>query len=440
MILPSLTSPRVVIAALCLLLAAGATVVAMTVSAERAARAQVTRTAAILEILRGTLRDGLDAETGQRGYLLTDDVAYLEPYERAAGAWLGRIDVLEARLGEEGIEDAQIAILQRMRRIAEAKLAELAATIDLATSGARDDALALVRTDEGRTLMTEFRAEVEALERMEQDLLAREVAAAERIERRTVPALALLGLVALLLSMVGLRVERRTAAAEARAREADDLRAARARSDLLAREMDHRVKNLLAVVLSIVSLSAKGAAPEARPALKRLRERLHGLSLAHSAAQEQDARGGVALGTLVDRTLAPYRDGTDGRGGPRIATHGPPIHLPVSMVTPLGLVLHELATNAVKHGALSHADGRLDLGWETVEDGSAVRLTWRESGSPGARPPVRTGFGSVLLTQSARQLRAKLDQAWPGDGLRVDLRVPLPPRDAAGPAARTGRA
>ena len=436
---------RVLIALLCAVLAGIGIALFQSVGAERTAREQVALTTDVLRNLRTALRLGLDAETGQRGFLLTNDPAYLAPYERGRRGWLSAIDALDRSL--EGIAtDGQREAIERMRALATAKLDELARTIELVRSDRRDEALALVRTDEGRDLMDRFRAEVAALEDEEQLILSAALARAEVVEARTLPILAFLALAVVGLVVLGLWLERRTALAEAEAREADELRRARERSDLLARELNHRVKNLFAVILSIVSLSGRGAT-DVKDLVRKIRERIHALSLAHAVSQGQLDQKLVGLGDVLAATLEPYiaGDGDTAANGDanaaRVTLDGPTVELPVRSVTPIGLVAHELATNAAKYGALSVPEGRVVVEW--MLDGGAgstggtgtggtdagertVRLRWTERGGPATSEPAHAGFGSIMLRQAASQLRGAVERRWTPDGLVAEIAFPLP--------------
>ena len=200
-------------------------------------------------------------------------------------------------------------------------------------------------------------------------------------------------------------------------RDVTDLKRAEAQRELLIAELDHRVKNLFAVVLSILSLAARrhdtvaDLVAAVRPRIEAL-ARAHGTSLGRSGSEE-----GVALEEILANVLAPHRDGSG-----RIVLRGGPVDLRVSAVTPLGLMVHELATNAVKHGALAAQAGRVTVGWD-VTDGT-VRIDWRETGGAAA---TRTGggFGQTLLEATATQLRGTLEAVPGPDGLHVRIAFPL---------------
>ena len=428
---------RVLIAVLCVVLAAIGVALFQSVGAERAAREQVALTTDVLRNLRTALRLGLDAETGQRGFLLTDDPAYLAPYERGRREWVPAIDALDQSL--EGIAtEGQADAIDRMRELATAKLDELARTIEFARSDRREDALALVRTDEGQQLMDRFRETVAALEDEEQLILSTALARAEIVEARTLPILIFLALAVIGLVVLGLWLERRAALAEAQAREADELRRARERSDLLARELNHRVKNLFAVILSIVSLSGRGAT-DVKDLVRKIRERIHALSLAHAVSQGQLDQKLVGLADVLAATLEPYiagDNGADANAAPRVALDGPIIELPVRAVTPIGLIAHELATNAAKYGALSTPEGHVTIDWTLGGNAEntrgadpserTVRLRWTERGGPPTSEPAHAGFGSIMLRQAASQLRGSVERHWTPDGLVAEVTFPVP--------------
>jgi PAS domain S-box-containing protein len=200
--------------------------------------------------------------------------------------------------------------------------------------------------------------------------------------------------------------------------EISDRKAAEQREQLLAREVDHRAKNLLAVVQSVVQLTRAESTEDLKAAvLGRIQ------SLANAHALLADARwDGVELSHLVAEELAPFSDGKLQQ-----ATYeGPPILLRPSAAQSLALVLHELATNAAKYGALSTADGRLHVHWSLIEVPRSLLIVWSEQSSGPVSPPSRAGFGSrIIATSVERQLRGKLDQQWTDQGLQCRIEFPL---------------
>lgn len=198
--------------------------------------------------------------------------------------------------------------------------------------------------------------------------------------------------------------------------------------NLLIRELNHRIKNLFAVTNGVVSLSARSATSPKELAMA-IRGRLEALARAHeliipTLSGGIDAiRRGTTLHALVSAISSPYR-GQLG-DGERVTIDGADAPLGGQAVTSLALVLHELATNATKYGALSHGDGRIAISW-TAADG-ALGLTWRESGGPeitGA--PAGQGFGSLLARRSIEgQLGGVLSYDWRPEGLLVSLSAPM---------------
>ncbi|MGE0117816.1 MAG: PAS domain S-box protein [Dongiaceae bacterium] len=187
------------------------------------------------------------------------------------------------------------------------------------------------------------------------------------------------------------------------------------RQQLLAREVDHRAKNLLAVVLSILHLSR---APDIDTYIAAVQGRVMALARAHSLLARSRWMG-ADLGRLVADELAPYRQNQE-----RVATSGPVVNLQPAASQSLALALHELATNAAKYGALSVPAGRLAVSWEVTAEGLTLR--WSESGGPAVRsPPTRKGFGNTVLTASvAQQLDGRVALDWRPEGLRAALFVP----------------
>jgi two-component sensor histidine kinase/HAMP domain-containing protein len=214
--------------------------------------------------------------------------------------------------------------------------------------------------------------------------------------------------------------------AELRAAHAERLRIANERSALLARELTHRVKNLFGVVTAVLSLTAREGRGSDE-AVETARRRIEALARAHSASQGAGAE--AELGRLAATLLAPYQR----PDGEAIHTGGPAVVLPAHAVTVVGLMLHELATNAVKHGALAADHGRVDLTWrvEDGEDRPDLAVEWCESGGPEIEtPPQSGGFGSRMLSQLATQFRADLQFEWRREGLAVRFRMPLSPEDS----------
>ena len=189
---------------------------------------------------------------------------------------------------------------------------------------------------------------------------------------------------------------------------------------LLAAELAHRMKNNLAVVTSIISLTARG-----KESVQEYQRALQGRLGAIARANEslvQGARSGTALLDLVAAELTPFSDPKSGN----VALDGPHVVIPSALALTLALVIHELATNAVKYGALSVAEGRLDVVWALASGDDQLVLDWRETGGPEVSAPGKRGFGMELIERSiARSVGGDVRLDFPPEGLRCRISVPL---------------
>lgn len=195
--------------------------------------------------------------------------------------------------------------------------------------------------------------------------------------------------------------------------------------ELLLKEMDHRVKNLFAIVGGMVTLSARSATTPKELAAT-VQGRLGALASAHQLIRP--GRSGAlatkretTLGELVRKVLSPYAELAETGHGARTEIEGPEIPVGAEAATNIALFVHELATNAAKYGALSVPGGRVHISW-TVAQGRFA-LSWREIGGPTiTAPPQREGFGSELARRSVSgQLAGDLVFHWNPDGLVVLL-------------------
>jgi PAS domain S-box-containing protein len=187
------------------------------------------------------------------------------------------------------------------------------------------------------------------------------------------------------------------------------------RQVLLAREVDHRAKNALAIVQSIVRLTRADSMPAYVAAVEG---RITALSRAHTVLSHSRWQGADLTG-LVEEELAPYRSDR----GDRIATDGPAVSLQPASAQTLTLALHELATNAVKYGALSSISGQLRVSWELKP--STLVLHWEESGGPRVKKPAKLGFGTRIIVASVEgQLGGQAKFQWGDDGLHCILTIP----------------
>ncbi|WP_310216929.1 HWE histidine kinase domain-containing protein [Caulobacter sp. BE264] len=181
---------------------------------------------------------------------------------------------------------------------------------------------------------------------------------------------------------------------------------------LLIREVDHRAKNVLTVVQSLAQLTPFETKDQYVHALSG---RIGSLARAHSLLSAT-RWSGVDLHDLLRLELDPY----GGEASEQVAILGPPALIDAQAAQSLALVIHELATNASKYGALSRPLGRLNVSWSFDETG-VLRLAWREDAGVAIAAPTQRGFGSTLIESAAKQLGARIEHTWRPQGLKVRL-------------------
>jgi PAS domain S-box-containing protein len=208
------------------------------------------------------------------------------------------------------------------------------------------------------------------------------------------------------------------------------------RQALLVRELNHRVRNVLMIVHSLVQASARHASgTEAGGMAEVLADRLRSLSRAHELLLDTQWSG-ANLRAMIERELEPFR----GESSDAIAIEGPDVLLPPQSTSILAMALHELTTNAVKHGALLQPTGRLAVSWRVR--GAKLTLKWVETGvklpAGGKNKP---GFGTQLIEQGIRRnLGGDTQVAFADDGLTVTIACALDRKPAAEPALPTAAA
>lgn len=191
---------------------------------------------------------------------------------------------------------------------------------------------------------------------------------------------------------------------------------------LLIRELHHRVRNMLANIHAMLGATARSSSTIEGFA-SAFSARIASLAKTQTLLTE-DYWQSAALQQMLRVELEPYQG--DGR---RIELDGPEIELTADLAIPVGMALHELATNAVKYGSLSVPDGCLKVHWtiEHTGEGRSLRLEWLERGGPPVVPPRRKGFGSVMLERVLTvQCRARIEQHFEPVGLRFTMETPLP--------------
>ncbi len=372
-------------------------------------------TASVLTELNILNRAVLNAETGQRGYMITLDERYLQPYHSGRERYRPSLERLRARISTDATP-RQMALMDEIESLSETRFAELEDVVQLLKQRDLMEARRRVLSDEGQEAMSRLRSSFREIEDIENYLLAEAITETARFEGRVLQMLAALLVVMVVAIAFGYMLITRNIRAETEAAQAAALGQARDRADLLAKELNHRVKNLFAVILAIVQMSGRDR-PEAKEVVERIGERVRALLKAHEVTQGTLERPVASLEALIETTLAPYRST---RHPARL--EGPEITLAAQQVTPLGLVLHELTTNAVKYGCWSRG-GHLEVIWSG--QGQDLVLEWRENCAGEDEEPARQGFGSMLMTSAARQLRGTIDRQFTKEGVRVTIIFPL---------------
>lgn len=199
---------------------------------------------------------------------------------------------------------------------------------------------------------------------------------------------------------------------------------------LLLREMNHRVKNIFAVINGVVALSGRSAKSVEGMTLA-VQARIDAVARAHELVlptllnPDDPRRRATDLATLAKAVLRPFLDDDQEEATPHLVIEGPPTPIGSGAATALALVLNELGTNALKYGALSDDGGQVHLSWSVIWDW--LELDWRETGGPAVEhPPARQGFGTVLADRSIiGQLRGRLIRSWDTGGLKIKITAPL---------------
>lgn len=193
-----------------------------------------------------------------------------------------------------------------------------------------------------------------------------------------------------------------------------ELEAAADRQMILAREVDHRAKNALAVVQAIIRLSRGKSFDDY---VTSLEGRIGALARSHTLLSESRWKG-VNFQKILQEELAPYI----GSGSTKVTIDCPAIVLAPAATQSLSLVVHELATNAAKYGALSTREGKLRI--KVTLNGDELRIVWEEAGVAGAVSPSRAGFGTRLIDATMEQLSGKAQHRWEKGGLVFTVIVP----------------
>jgi len=204
-----------------------------------------------------------------------------------------------------------------------------------------------------------------------------------------------------------------------------DRKEAESYQTLLAREVDHRARNALALVQAIIRL---GRAPDVTSYIGVIEGRIRALAQTHELLS-QSRWVGADVVKLVEEEIAPYRT-NDGR----ISATGPPLNVPPDKAQTVALIIHELATNAAKYGALSQPSGKLEIHWSLEDDFLIVR--WIENGGPPVSAPATKGFGTKIIGASLHSQHGEAAEFdWRPEGLRCTIKLLCRPWKLSQPAA-----
>ena len=193
------------------------------------------------------------------------------------------------------------------------------------------------------------------------------------------------------------------------------------RQDRLIAELDHRVKNVLARV-AVVAMQTRQGSSSMDEFVKALDGRIQSMAAAHSLLSQSRWQG-VGLTDLVRHQLAPYVTDVN------TSISGPNIVLTAAATQAIAMVLHELATNAAKYGALSTSDGRVSVNWDRRSSGNPAEnlmIAWREIGGPPVAAPIQSGFGTNLIRNLIpHELGGTVDLAFASDGVYCKIEFPV---------------
>jgi two-component sensor histidine kinase len=193
-------------------------------------------------------------------------------------------------------------------------------------------------------------------------------------------------------------------------------KAAEAQRETMSRELDHRIKNLITTIQAVARQSLRGKGLDAE--LSVFSDRLKAMASAHDLLIV-DSWQTASIPALVRRAVKPFDDPAMAR----FDLSGPEVQVNSRAAMALSMALHELATNAVKYGALKSVGGRIEIAW--TAEGGEFRLQWTETGGPEVRPRTAMGFGSTMIEQVlSQQIGGTVTMDFDPRGLRVAVTVP----------------
>lgn len=201
-----------------------------------------------------------------------------------------------------------------------------------------------------------------------------------------------------------------------------DVRAARSEerhAREMARELSHRMKNMFAVISGIVNVTGRTRGIQAEAS--EINARIQALGRAYETTLDDAASGSIDIGQAIQAVLAPYNRDED-----RLQTLGNGVRMPFSIISVVGLVLHELAANATKYGAWAGDEGKIVVDWKPNADKTALEITWTEQGAPEFDPDAITaGTGTLIVDRLLNSSRGSIERDWSKGGLDAKISVPV---------------
>jgi PAS domain S-box-containing protein len=207
-----------------------------------------------------------------------------------------------------------------------------------------------------------------------------------------------------------------------------DVRTARAderHAREMARELSHRMKNMFSVISGIVNITGRMRGVE--PAAREINERVQALGRAYETTLDEASSGNIEIGQAIRAILRPYD--AEGRN---LRLLGNGLKVPYNVVSGIGLTLHELAANAIKHGAWSNRDGMVEVDWNAVERGplECIELSWEERDGPTVAEPIHShGTGNAIIERLLRYGGGTIERRWNPTGLCVKVQFPIAGHD-----------
>ncbi|WP_291822248.1 CHASE3 domain-containing protein [Bosea sp. (in: a-proteobacteria)] len=398
---------------------------------------QVSRAIAVRESAERFLGHLRDAETGQRGYLLTGLTSYLSPFTEGRGEAAPALAALEGLVGDDPAQRERIAALRAQMQL---KLDELDATVGLMRDGRQAEALALIRRGQGIGAMDALRDLVEQMQAAEN---VRLVSLNRNEERRRLLAsigivVALAGLAFAAWQQLRLRQRRSASLAESNAElervvgeRTRELENERLRIEALLRDVNHRVGNNLAMVSALLSVqSRQSREPAVRAALQQAQSRIQAIAAGQRRLRLDLDTDEIEARPYMEDLLAEIGKAAEGRPI-EIALAMDEIRLPGRDAVSFVVIVNELVTNAIKHAFADGRPGRIVIRFEEVagDDGPALALTVEDDGVGMPVEIEAKGLGQTVIASLLRSMRATMTSCplAPGSerpGTRVTLVFP----------------